>query len=151
MSEKRFSLHGAAYMAFIRDEQIFLIRRTNTHYKDGYWCLPGGHIEKDENPEESAAREGFEEAGVQTNPNEISFAYALFRRGYGGRELTYADYMFVAKNWDSEPYNAEPSKSSEGKWFSLNDLPEKMIDAQKEMLHNYSIGKTYSAYIEDET
>lgn len=44
---------------------VFFLRRTGTGFLDGYYSLPGGHLEAGELPSEAAARECFEETGVQ--------------------------------------------------------------------------------------
>jgi 8-oxo-dGTP diphosphatase len=149
MSE-RFLIFSGIYLALLRDNLVYLVQRANTGYRDGYWCLPGGHIEKDENPEEAASREGLEEAGVETVPAELTFGYALFRRGYGGRCRTYADYLFTTTHWKGEPHNAEPEKASQGAWFSFDALPEQMIEPQRHMLEEYRKGRHYSAVMENE-
>lgn len=38
---------------------------TNEGDRKNRWCFPGGHIEKDETPEEAAVREVYEETGVK--------------------------------------------------------------------------------------
>lgn len=149
MSE-RFQLLGGIYMALIENDHIFLLQRTNTHYRNGYWNMPGGHIEEDENPEDAAQRECVEEAGVKVDLGDMDFGYALFRRGYGGKNRTYADYLFIAKQWAGTPCNKEPQKASQGAWFKLNALPELMIETQRHMLEDYLRGNRYSAVMENE-
>ncbi len=150
MSSERFQIFGAVYLAMLRENQVFLLCRANTGFRDGCWCLPSGHIEKGETPEEAAIREAKEEAGVDVKARNLEFGCTLFRMGYGGRERTYADYMFVVKSWQQEPYNSEPAKASAGRWFDLDELPESIIGAQSLMLTNYSKRLYYCAISEPE-
>lgn len=149
MSE-RFHLYSGVYMALIKNGSIFLLQRTNTHYRDGYWNMPGGHIEENENPEHAAQRECMEEAGVEVADGDMAFGYALFRRGYGGKNRTYADYLFITESWTGTPCNHEPEKAAQGAWFKLDALPERMIETQRHMLEDHFRGNRYSAVMENE-
>ena len=58
----------AADAAVMRGEEILLIQRKHPPMQ-GAWALPGGFVERDEDPEVAAIRELFEETGLQgTNP-----------------------------------------------------------------------------------
>ena len=58
----------AADAAVKRGEDILLIQRKHPPMQ-GAWALPGGFVERDEDPEVAAIRELFEETGLQgTNP-----------------------------------------------------------------------------------
>lgn len=48
--------------AFVMYENKLLLVK---HHDLGKWVQPGGHIEKDETPEETAIRETYEETGVK--------------------------------------------------------------------------------------
>lgn len=52
----------AAGILFRAGGRVLLLRRTGPDH-EGEWCIPGGHIEKDETAEEAAVRETFEETG----------------------------------------------------------------------------------------
>ena len=62
---------SAAGVAFMGpgDEFLFLRRSSGDHV--GTWAFPGGHIEKDESPEQAAAREVHEEIGRQIDPETL--------------------------------------------------------------------------------
>src|SRR5882724_3534904 len=49
------------------DEQILLTRRAVEPFV-GMWCLPGGHIDQDEEAAEAIAREVKEETGIDLTP-----------------------------------------------------------------------------------
>lgn len=64
----------------IRNENgdLLLLRRSyQDDFEGGKWCLPGGKIEAGEVPEYAAARELFEETGLQT---ELEFIQAVERK-----------------------------------------------------------------------
>ncbi len=45
-----------------KDGKILLVKRLNKTFR-GWWCLPGGHAEPGETPEQAAQREANEEVG----------------------------------------------------------------------------------------
>jgi ADP-ribose pyrophosphatase len=61
--------------AFIEnDGRLLLLQRANEPYS-GYWGLPAGHVEADENPEQAAIREVEEETGLLVRSDGLSGAY----------------------------------------------------------------------------
>lgn len=42
----------SSYLILKRDGKILLGRRINTHYYDGWYSVPAGHVEADELPTE---------------------------------------------------------------------------------------------------
>ncbi|HPI74734.1 MAG TPA: NUDIX hydrolase [bacterium] len=102
---------GIAVRALIRDSQgrILLLRRQNTHYYDGQWCLPGGKVEYGQTLEEAVVREVLEETALTCLDSD----YLFFNESLPGREndLHYITFYFccrtageVAVNQESEEY-----------------------------------------------
>jgi len=58
---------GAGYL-FSDGSKILLLKRNHTETYPRTWCLPGGHSEEGERPEETARRELREETGVYRPP-----------------------------------------------------------------------------------
>ena len=50
---------------------LYEVRSSNIRRQPGEVCFPGGAVEKDENPEETALRETFEEIGVESDKIEV--------------------------------------------------------------------------------
>ncbi|HMW89564.1 MAG TPA: NUDIX hydrolase [Candidatus Obscuribacter sp.] len=57
------------------DSELVLVKRKFEPFVDD-WCLPGGFIEASEDPEESAAREVFEETGLEVRIEKLLGASA---------------------------------------------------------------------------
>ena len=55
-----------------KDRKILLALRNHEPFKD-YWCLPGGHIDFSETPEEVVAREIKEETGLDIMPKFFNY------------------------------------------------------------------------------
>jgi 8-oxo-dGTP pyrophosphatase MutT (NUDIX family) len=77
---------------------IFIVHKNKVLYRyhDKYhkWLMPGGHIEVNEVPEQSAVREAFEEVGLEVklyNPTNMNLV---------GRE---EDPEQIGKTWDERP------------------------------------------------
>jgi len=66
---------GAAVRALIRDEQgrILLLKRSNTRFFNGQWCLPGGKVDYGQRIEEAIIREVLEETSLHCLENHFLF------------------------------------------------------------------------------
>ena len=117
-------------------QQILLVKRS-VEPKIGCWCLPGGFMELDESPEQSALRELKEETGlkgkiewllgVTTHPSETAGTVLMigyFVSGITG-ELTPGD------------------DASEVAWFHPTRLPEVAFQSHRHFIRLY-----FAAYAE---
>lgn len=75
--------------------KILLVKRSN-HPSIGFWALPGGFVNIDENLDDTAKRELEEETGVQILPMEQFATYGDFDRDPRTRIITTA-YMSLVK------------------------------------------------------
>lgn len=53
-----------------RGPAYLMIRRADAIPKGGYWCFPGGHVERGETPRQAVQRELAEELGIEVAPTE---------------------------------------------------------------------------------
>lgn len=122
----------AVYAIVINDkEEILLLRRHNTGYRDGFYDMPAGHLEENEWLREATARELFEETGLQTTVDDLEFVELLHRVSSSGR--TYLDVFFYVKQWTGNATIQEPEKCDDLGWFPLSDLP-KLVPHQHQTL-----------------
>lgn len=70
------------------DKDILLLRRQIPPLK-GYWCFPGGRIEKGEEPQEAAARELKEETGIITDRFIEMGVFCYFHKDRQDITITY--------------------------------------------------------------
>jgi 8-oxo-dGTP pyrophosphatase MutT (NUDIX family) len=61
----------SAGIAIIYDNKILLVHPTNGTWKKGICGIPKGHIEKGEDPLDTAIRETYEEVGILIRPNQL--------------------------------------------------------------------------------
>ena len=123
--------------------QLFLLKRANTGWQDGTYCVPSGHIEAMESPRQAAIRELKEEAGVNAHIDGLQIAHIVFNKSNDGTDTERVNIFFTLTEYDGEPFLAEPEKASEAAWFSPDKLPELTITL-KHAMENIARGHTYS-------
>lgn len=144
MPTDRFKLSAAVYLLLIKDEKILLLRRFNTGWSDGQYSLPAGHIDGDEPLTLAMCREAKEEAGITLKPEDMTFAHAMHRKDRTSDKKEYVDFFFTAKEWEGEPYNAEPQKCDDARWFPLDDLPGNLLPYVRQVIDDHNSGVSFS-------
>jgi len=72
-----------AIVAIIENGRILLTQREDS----AVWCLPGGAVEDGESLEQAAAREAFEETGLQVRLTRLVGVYSQPRWHHGGNHF----------------------------------------------------------------
>ena len=134
-------------LALIKNDQVLLIRRSNTGFSDGMYSLIGGKVEKGETMRAALVREAFEEIDVIIDPDDLAFVHAFHRKG-DAEELV--AFCFATTHWLEEPHNKEPEKHDDLRWFPLDRLPSNMIPANKQAVESIVQGRYYSEHGWDE-
>lgn len=135
---------GAVYVLIRKDDDLLFVKRANTGFMDGMHSLPAGRVEPGEPYTVAAAREAFEEVGIQLSPDDIAFMYIQHRRADDGAIWT--DVFFDAGDWHGEPVNAEPEKHSDIGWINSTDLSDAIMPFQKHALERIAEGKIYGEW-----
>ena len=115
-------------------ERVLLVKR-NVEPKVGFWCLPGGFIELDENPEESALRELEEETGLKGKIERFLGVASSQSPQYN----TVLIVGYLVRNYSgllSTGYDA-----SEAEWFYYKEMPEIAFQSHTQFIRIY-----YAAY-----
>jgi len=131
MSEEKRPKVGVGVFV-LKDGKILLGKRKNAHGK-GTWCLPGGHLEFNEELEECAKREVLEETGVSIkNIRFATITNDMFRKE-GKHYIT----IFMLSDYDSgEVKVMEPEKCEKWDWFEWNNLPLPLFTPMQNLLKN---------------
>ena len=124
---------ATVHLLFLRENQILLLRRFNTGYRDGEYSVPAGHLDGNETVIAAAAREAEEETGVQIDADDILFSSVMHRTEDDER----VDFFVRIAKWNGEPVNAEPDKCDELRWMSVNDLPLNTIPYVRQAIQNH--------------
>lgn len=90
------------------------------------WGIPGGFINKDEQPAKAVKREICEEIGLEIENIEILRAHT-YRR--------HVEILFRAEAGGEG--KVQSLEIRQLKWFDVNELPEEMNRAQKQMIRHF--------------
>ena len=131
----------------MKDSSVLLQRRQNTGYNDGKWDIAGsGHVDEGETAKAAAVRECREELGITVKPEDLSFAHLSHRLE---KDRTYYDIYFLVNAYTGVPAIMEPEKSSDIKWFAVENLPEDIIGCRREDVRNFLERILYSEKAEN--
>ena len=140
-NDKQFPKVGIGVLIKNNNNEVLLGERIGSH-GDGEWCFPGGHLDFSETIFETAKREIKEEVGLDINEFElISVADELKYIKTDNKH--YLNIGIMAKYKGGEPKLMEPNKCKEWRWFSLENLPDKMLEGTQLIINNYKAGKIY--------
>ena len=121
------------HLFFFRENQVLLLRRFNTGFRDGEYSVPAGHLEGGEPVMGAAAREAEEEIGVRIEADDIVFSSVMHR--LEGEERV--DFFVHVHKWQGEPFNAEPEKCDDLCWANVDHLPANTLPYVRRALHNH--------------
>lgn len=140
----RHKIIPAVWMIVKNDQnQIFLLRRANTGWRDGWWTVPAGHVEEGESPTHAAIRELREEVGITTTVNDLQSPLVYFYPADDGLHER-VSIFFTVTNYTGTVTNQEPQKADQGEWFALEALPDTIIPMLRRALIDMSRGVVYS-------
>lgn len=120
-----------------KDNKILLALRNNEPFKD-YWCLPGGHIDFGEAPEEAVKREVKEETNLDVRPKFLDY-YNEFYEDYDWHAVV---LIFYAKA--EEEAKKDEKEVKEIGWFTEEQIFNlKLAFEHKKVLEDYFKKKAY--------
>lgn len=113
-----------------KNKKILLLKRSSNPLKN-YWCLPGGVVEYDENPEESAIREIKEETNLEIIIKRLVGVYLIDNDPRGnGIDIIYEGEI--------KGNNISISKEhSLFDFFSIEDLPALIAYKHREAINDF--------------
>ena len=140
MRRARFPV--TVHLFFFRENQILLLRRFNTGFRDGEYSVPAGHLDGGETVLQAAIREGKEEVGVDIEETDMTFSSVLHRIEDEER----VDFFVQVHQWQGEPFNAEPDKCDDLGWVAITALPANIIPYVNQALMNHLNGIPFDEY-----
>lgn len=118
-----FAIPTGVHVVCELDGRLLLMRRAGTGFFDGLYSLPGGHVEAGESVRQTAARELFEETGLEVGESDLELIGAVHRLSDTNR----IDFFVRARAWRGEPVICEPEKCDDLAWFERTDLPMDIV------------------------
>lgn len=117
------------------------------HKKLNKWAAPGGHVEKNETPEQGAIREIMEETGVNVNfiseprheldlrgenATQLETPYAVLyelipETPKEGPEHIHVDFLYVFEADDNDVIRVNKNETNDVRWFTREEITK--IDA----------------------
>lgn len=133
---------ATVHLLFFRNEEILLLRRFQTGYRDGEYSLPAGHLDGDETVVAAACREAGEEIGVRILPEAIAFSSVMHR--HEGDERI--DFFVKVDAWEGDPFNAEPEKCDDLRWVHPARLPSNLVPYVRRAIENHFAGACFDEF-----
>jgi 8-oxo-dGTP diphosphatase len=135
------SMSYAILLLINEKSEVLLLRRKGASFGDGLYSLPGGKIESGETALEAAQREAREEIGLTVD--QLKLVHVVDRQG---TETEFYVFVFKPQLWQGVPFNSEPDKHDDMRWFPLDKLPEKLIPAHRQAIELSQDGIAYSQH-----
>lgn len=129
----RYTLVPAVYVLLLRGPErgsagpppagtaVLLQLRQHTGWMDGHWAAAAaGHVEPLETAYDAARREAREELGL--GGLQLRHEVTMQRTGTADPLDQRVDFYFTARSWTGKPRVAEPEKTADLRWVSLDAL-----------------------------
>ena len=140
----RFPL--VTHMLLFRDGgELLLLRRANSGYLDGYYVMPGGHVQSGETICAAAVRECAEETGLLISPDQVRPLAVL---PYLNPAAQGVDFVMGADGWTGEPCINEPERFDDLLWARPDALPAKSAPYLPKLLAMISQGDWFHEFLE---
>ena len=147
-SKDRFKLVPAVYLVLFRDndkgeKETLLLKRRNTGFMDGHYSMVAGHLDGGETIMTAMIREAKEEAGIILKHEDLKIVHTMHRKAVDHERI---DFFITTKAWEGQITNKEPDKCSELKWFTISNLPDKIVEYVKCAVDNIENKIYYSEH-----
>lgn len=105
-----------------KDGCLLLLQRAHEPWK-GYWNIPAGYVEVDENPIDAVRREALEETGLDVEIGELIGVYYFDDDPRGNGIM----FVYLAKSVSGQLKIDD--EASFARYFSCQDIPENLAGA----------------------
>ena len=140
MMRARFPV--TVHLFFFRGDQVLLLRRFNTGFRDGEYSVPAGHLDGGETVMAAAAREAKEEVGIEIEAGDMTFSTVMHRIEDDER----VDFFVHVHKLQGEPFNAEPDKCDDLRWANVDQLPANTVPYVRQALENHLNGVRFDEF-----
>ena len=143
-------IHIIPHLIIKKNNEILLLKRAvNQRIWGDHWHCVTGTIELGETPQQAIAREAKEEVGIDITEPELVTTLSVDQNSILnlGERFRSLELFFLYQLQDNDiPTNVEPDKHSSLEWFSIDNLPQKMIPHVQLGINNFTIKRQYGEY-----
>ena len=132
------------YVIVRRQDDVLLLLRSATGYKDGEWGPPAGKVEPGESYADAAVRELAEETSIVVPPDDLRFLHVIERVPSSGNP--WVGMFFEVCVAGVDPVNREPHKHSAMSFFPNSALPDPTVDYVRHVVDAVRRGERYSEW-----
>ena len=122
LGQTRFTVTAGA---FVFDNQGRILLLEHEFRADSRWGIPGGFLDKGEQPDEALRRELREEVSLEVTDVELYFARAL--------KIPHQVELYFACTATNIP-TPSSFEIRKAKWFPLNELPGELSNDQRKII-----------------
>jgi 8-oxo-dGTP diphosphatase len=123
---------------------VLMVCRHNASFGDGLYSMVGGKLEQGETALQAIHREVEEETTLNISEEDFRLVHTLHRKG-AESELIVLCFAADIGNFPP-PYNNEPDKHSDMRFFTFNQLPINIIPAHAQIIQCVLQGIPYSEH-----
>ena len=120
------------------NKKILLVR---SHFGRQSWCLPGGGVERGENPMSAAVRELYEEVGIKIKETELTCIGQLRMPEKNTWPRYDATFYKINLREQLSPNVKQWYEIIEAQWFDIDNLPSRIGDSTKAALRLANFNK----------
>jgi ADP-ribose pyrophosphatase YjhB (NUDIX family) len=125
-------------VAVINETGQFLLQKR----QDGQWGVPGGFIELGESTEDAGRREVLEETGLEIGKVELIGVFSGKQHHVklpNGDEFYPVTVAYVTRDILGGELQADGVETSEARFFSVNELPDKLNPLIKNLMKQFTV------------
>ena len=135
---------ASAFVINPENKKILLVK----HKKFNRWAQPGGHIEENETPEETALRETYEETGIKVKligerfPREDDYLRPLtVQKNRSIEGMIHIDFFYLAVPVGNIVPEPQYDENYATKWFSRDELEDLNVFEDIKITMDYVLNK----------
>ena len=134
----------AVALLYVGDTILLIQRSAHVDFGKGLYSLVGGKVEQGERALQAIKREVYEETGLDIPESDFEFVHALYRKG---TETDFVAFCFKADiSRLPAPYIKEPDKHDDMQFFTMDQVPNAMLSAHKQVLECIARSVYYSEH-----
>lgn len=126
------------------DDTVLLVRRCSQNFGQGLYSMVGGKVEKGETARKAIKREVYEETKLDIPEAAFELVHTFHRQGPENELIVLCFKVDIAHM--TAPYNNEPDKHDDMRFFKVTQLPENIIPAHKQAIECILQNISYSEH-----